>query len=443
MRLAWPGVDRAIAITILNRAWGVAAAPATLLFVATFLTPDEQGFYYAFSGVLGLQVFFELGLGYVVMQTVSHLMARLRIDSARVTGDPQARGQLGRLLADVLRWYAVVCVLFVGVVLFGGGWFLGRSADESSVDWHRAWVLVVPVFGLSILANACFSFLEGMGRVADVALGRLVQSVLGMIAFWLLLVFGWKLMALVALHAIVLAVATAWILWRHLPLLRDVLAHRSAKGSISWRAEIWPFQWRIAASWIAGYFGAQAITLLLFDRLGPAEAGRFGLSLNALAAVATGAAAWMTTRAPRFGGLVAREEIDELDRLFAESRRGALMFGALGVLALLAVVFMLERLEVGMAGRFAPPLALAAMSVATLVNIKVSAEATLLRAFRREPYLALSVVGGLLQVVVAGALSAERDVVLVATGYALVAVGIGFGWAHPMFRRLRREYLSH
>jgi O-antigen/teichoic acid export membrane protein len=436
------GIDRAIAITITNRAWGIVAGPATLVFIATFLTPIEQGFYYAFTSVLGLQVFFELGLGFVVMQTASHLMANLHIDNSDIRGDAESRGRLGRLLAGVLRWYAVACAAFIFLIWIGGGWFLARTPSSQLVEWEKAWALVVPVFGLSILANASFSFLEGMGLVADVAAARLVQAVVGMLGLWLMLTFGFKLMALVVLHTINLMVAIAWIFWRHGRLLRLLFAQRAESGSIDWRHEIWPFQWRIAGSWMAGYVGTQAITLILFARLGPVEAGKFGFSLMTLGAIASGASAWLTTKSPRFGGLIAQGRYAELDLLYGQALRGALTVGALGASILLASVALMEMLHVSIVDRFVPLLGLAAMTAAMLSNVKIGAEATYLRAFRREPFLALSLVIGVLQVFAAFYFTRYSEILYIVFAYAAIYTGIGLIWARVLFIRLRSDYTS-
>lgn len=434
------GVDRAIGFTILHRAWGLLAGPATLIFVIAFLTPAEQGFYYAFAGVLGLQIFFELGLGFVVMQTVSHLMADLRVEGNVLLGAQASAGRLGRLLADVLRWYGLACAAFIGVILLSGFWFFTQSPGNEQVHWQLPWLLVVPVFGFSILANACFSFLEGMGLVADVAFARLVQSVIGLVALCLLFALGAKLMALVALHAVNLIVSTSWIVWRRGRLLRQVWSQRAPAGAIGWRQEIWPFQWRIAVSWMAGYCGTQVITLILFSRLGPVEAGRFGLTLTALSAVATGATAWVSTKAPRFGSLVAQGRTEELNALFAQAWRGALVFGAAGLLMVLLMVSGLSAADATLGQRFVPLLGLVAMACATLVSIKVSAEATYLRAFRREPYLTLSIVNGAVQAAAATLLVATGSLLAVTLAYAGVSAAVGLAWAHPLFMRLREDY---
>src|SRR4051812_13530006 len=94
------GVDRAIALTILNRFWSLIAGPITIVFVVAKLTPIEQGFYYAFMSVLGLQVFFELGFGFVILQTVSHLMAQVKISHNELIGDAATQSKIGALLAS-------------------------------------------------------------------------------------------------------------------------------------------------------------------------------------------------------------------------------------------------------------------------------------------------------------------------------------------------------
>jgi len=435
-------VDRAIWFTVLNRGWSLVAGPATLIFIVAYLSPFEQGFYYAFASVLGLQIFFELGLGFVVMQTVSHLMVNLRIDNDRWFGDGMALGRLGRLLSDVIRWYGIACGAFILVVTVAGFWFLSRASGSSQVEWQLPWLLIVPVFGLSILANACYSFLEGAGLIADVALGRLLQNIVGLIALWTMFALGAKLMALVALHAMSLMISVLWIASRHGNLLLRVWQARAPVGVINWRHEIWPFQWRIAVSWTAGYFGSQAITLILFDRLGPVDAGRFGLSLTALSAVATGASAWLSTKSPRFGGMVAQRRYADLDELYAQAWRGSIGFGLVGILIVLVVVAAMLVAQLPMGQRFVPIWGLTAMALATLISIKVNAEATYLRAFRREPYLRLSIVSGVGQAVVATLLASTTGVLPVTLAYAAVSIAIGLGWAHPLFIRLRQQYIA-
>jgi hypothetical protein len=160
----------------------------------------------------------------------------------------------------------------------------------------------------------------------------------------------------------------------------------------------------------------------------------------ALSAVATGASAWLSTKSPRFGGMVAQRRYAELDSLYHQAWRGSFGFGLAGVLVVLSVVAAMVAAGVPMGQRFVPLGGLVAMAMATIISIKINAEATYLRAFRREPYLLLSIVNGLGQAAVAALLAVTAGVLPVTLGYAAVSIAIGLGWAHPLFIRLRRQY---
>ena len=53
------GVDAAIFYLSLGRILQGAGGLITLLLISRFMTQEEQGFYYTFASVLGIQVFFE------------------------------------------------------------------------------------------------------------------------------------------------------------------------------------------------------------------------------------------------------------------------------------------------------------------------------------------------------------------------------------------------
>src|SRR6185369_3301792 len=99
-------------------------------------------------------------------------------------------------------------------------------------------------------------------------------------------------------------------------LVGGLLSYSVKEHAIGWRREIWPFQWRIALSWLCGYFIFQIFTPVLFAFQGPVTAGQMGMSLTISSGIGSIAVAWMSTKAPVYGGLIARGEIGELDRIF-------------------------------------------------------------------------------------------------------------------------------
>ena len=75
------GLDRAIGFTVLARFWGSLAGLITVALIARFLSPAEQGYYYTFGSLVALQIVFELGFSFVILQMASHERAELSISN--------------------------------------------------------------------------------------------------------------------------------------------------------------------------------------------------------------------------------------------------------------------------------------------------------------------------------------------------------------------------
>lgn len=56
------GMDGAIAYSSAARIFQAFSGVISIFFIATFLTGEEQGFYFTFGSILAIQILFELGL---------------------------------------------------------------------------------------------------------------------------------------------------------------------------------------------------------------------------------------------------------------------------------------------------------------------------------------------------------------------------------------------
>src|SRR5260370_37044419 len=82
------GLDRAIVFTVLARGWASLAGLVTILLIAHFLTGAEQGYYYTFGSLVALQMAFELGFSFLILQMACHDCAHLSISNhVDVLGD--------------------------------------------------------------------------------------------------------------------------------------------------------------------------------------------------------------------------------------------------------------------------------------------------------------------------------------------------------------------
>lgn len=427
-------VDRAIVYTLVNRAWAALAGPATLAVVVATLSPVEQGFYFAFGSVLAASVFFELGLGFVILQTASHRAASLHWQGTQLEGSAQAQADLGALLRWLCQWFGIMALLFVLGVGTAGRLFFGREA--AAVEWQAAWYLATALFGLGLVAAALLNFLEGTGLIVQVSLIRMVQLLASTVALWMALAAGWKLRSIAVMHGISLMVAVTWIVVAY---RRQLLALWRMPSALAprrdWRAEIWPMQWRIALSWMAGYLTTQSLTLGAFRFFGPQAAGQVGLTMAVLAALTSAALAWTSTKAASFGRLAALQQHAELFASHKAARIRTLTLGGAGLLLALCLAFILEQLRPGLAHRLVPVTWMLPLCVGSFAALAISADALLLRSFRQEPYVWLSLAAGF--GVLAGVLLAGwlRALPIMLCLYAVVFALVWLLWARPMAAR--------
>ena len=418
------GIDQSVGYTALARAWSAAAGLGTLLCIAHFLTSAEQGFYYAFSSLIGLQVFFELGLTFVLLQFASHEKARLNwLPDGTLDGEPNARRRLGSLLRLALKWYGVVSLLvLVAVLPIGSYFFLRQSAAAPEVHWQAAWAGVVLMTAGSLFVSPAFAIMEGCGRVGEVARMRTWQAILSNLALWICLAFGGGLFAVVCYAATNLILELTWVWLRYRRFFADLLKQSGGQVGVDWRREIWPFQWRIAVSWLSGYFMFQLFTPIAFALYGPKTAGQVGMSLSITAAISAIAIAWVTTKSAPFGSLIANREFGMLDSMFTRAFRQSMLVAVCGGMAVWLAAYILRLGHFALARRMLGPLPLGVLLLTAILNQVVASEAIYLRAFKKEPFLGISMMNGCLVVLSAYGLGKAYGPIGMMSGYFLVSL---------------------
>jgi len=386
------GIDRAIAYTVLARVVQILASTGTVLLILRFLTPIEQGYYYTLLSLVSLQIVFELGFSFVILQMAAHECAHLTLHpDGRVEGDPVAHARLASVIQKTLRWYLVAAVVLCVSLLPVGAYFFSHHARSATpVAWQGPWVVAVFATAFLFLLNPFFSFLEGCGQVWQVGRMRFGQSLLGAGMAWgaLLLHHGLFSPGMVNLGY---AAAGLVFLYSRRNLCLGLLRFLSAQRAVSWRREVWPFQWKIAVSWVCAYFSLTVFTPILFAYRGPTEAGQFGMSLSVTAYLSTLVLSWMSTKATPFGQMIARSEFPEIKALFFRTLRQALSLLVCAAvaceMAVVAVQYLLPRL----AARMASPQIFALLLLTCLSGFIVQSMAIYLRSFKREPFLVQSV----------------------------------------------------
>lgn len=435
-------VDRAVVYALAGRGWGLFSGVLTLLLVVRFLTPDEQGYYYTFASLLAMQVLFELGMSYVVMQFASHEMAYLSwTNTGVIEGDAQAKNRLRSLLLLMAKWYGAIAVMIVAVILPVGWVFFSVNHPQAIVNWQPAWIWLVLAAATNIFFLPLLALLEGCGRITEVARLRMYQNIIGSLAAWALLVSGGGLLAMPAMNTGLALTILIW-LWRtKRTFFKDLLAHQTnAAIGISWKTEIWPFQWKIALSWLSGYFIFQLFTPVLFAYRGAMEAGQVGISFSIANALMSIAMAWINTQAPKFGTLVSKKDYDNLNKIFSITLSRSFAVMTVLAIALCLANYFAHVENIQFANRILEPLPFALLMSATLLNYITYAQSAYLRAHKEDPFLPVSLLSAGLIAVLTLFFGKEYGAVGVMSGYLSVCTVIGFGWGSKIFLSKRHEW---
>lgn len=433
------GLDRAVTYTVAARIFQIVGSLGTVLLILKFMSPVEQGYYYTLLSLAALQTIFELGFSFVILQMATHEAALATVaPDGSVNGDRAAYSRLASVLQVTIRWYRRCAVTFAFVVAPLGVLFFEHSSNAASgVTWFWPWLSAVTAVSVVLFMTPLFSFIEGCGQVPQVARVRMLQAFVVFLCSWAAVASGHGLYACALVNVGWIAVGLRFLV-KNLPLFRGLLGHEPAAEAVSWRRDIWPFQWKIAVTWLCSYLTMQAFTPILFADRGATTAGRMGLAINIASCLQAVALAWVSPKAAPFGALVRRGEFAELRRLFTRA-----FWQSMGVFAGLAALFLsgaavCQASALKIAVRMESTTILALLLIGATANLAVQAMGIYLRSYKREPFLVQSVAFSTVTLGLVLWLTPRWGSMAVASIFCSMNVAVGLPWAASIFFVHRR-----
>lgn len=436
------GVDRAVGYTLIGRGWALVANLMNLWLIARCLTKDEQGFYYTFSSILALQIIFDLGFSYVLLQFASHEMAFLKLSDKRIVdGNPKAKARMASLLWFSMKWYGVVAILVVIVVVPVGLYFFSAHYHGGfEVIWRIPWIAISITTAGLLSISPLIAIVEGTGQVAEIALMRTTQSFFSSLTLWCALLLGWKLYAAPIFSGVNLISGLVWLSLRYGAFFKDLLLSRHKDHVISWWGEIWPFQWKIAVSYLSGFLIGQLFNPILFAFKGAATAGQMGMSLQIAGGISALGLAWVYTKASPFGQMISRGDFEKLDQVFFRCLWQSFAIITLAAGCAFGILLYLKYINHPIGQRVLDPLPLGLLFMTTLINHIVFSEAIYLRAHKREPFMWPSIASAVITSTLAYFLGKNYGSLGVTTVNFASAVVIGLGVCTFLFVKSRQEW---
>jgi len=441
------GMDGAIAFSSAARIFQAASGVVSIFFIATFLTGDEQGFFYTFGSLLAIQVFFELGFTGIMTQYVAHEVVHLNLnDSHYYEGESKYKSRLAYLVRFCIKWYAIISLLFLFVIIIIGFIYF-NNFDKSGgiVDWKGPWVLLAFSTTIKLFQSPFTAIYMGLGKVKEMNEIIFYQQLVITISQWVLFACGVKLYVVGISFLLGVIVWYIYVLKTNLWLIFVGLFKERITDTISYMNEIFPYQWKIALSWISGYFIFQLFNPVLFATKGAAVAGQMGMTVSVLSSIQAFAFSWQNTKIPLYSGFIALRQFDELDNMFNKT-----MKQMMGVSMVLISMFYfgiwflsVTKLKIGnsiLADRFLEFLPLTFMVIPMIINQYVSSWATYLRCHKQEPFLANSIVIGTLSCISTFLFGKLFGLYGITIGYCCITVFVALPWSYYIFIKKKEEW---
>jgi O-antigen/teichoic acid export membrane protein len=434
------GIDGAIAYTIFSRVIQAVGGIISIIVVAKFLSNVEQGYYYTFGSILAIQIFFELGLSNIITQFVAHEFVSIKwYDKVSFFGPVEATSRISSLLRFSVKWFLALSVLlFFGLLLAGFAFFDKFDQINNFVFWKIPWLILSITTSLSLLLSPILAFFEGIGRVKEVAKIRLIQQTVQLFLVLLFFSLGFKLLSSPLAAILSFIIIPVWIFIGDKKKLLIFIWNRIDIYTIDYRKEIFPYQWKIALSWISGYFIFQLFNPILFATEGALIAGQMGMTLAVLSGVLSISMSWINTKVPLFSSLIAQNEFNGLDLIFNKTLKQACFISALGLLTFLSSVLLMQYFNFGLAKRFLSPFHITLLCTSTFVNQIVSGFAVYLRCHKKEPFLVISIAMGILSgfsTIILGKYFGIDGIVI---GYTLLTVFVSLIWSTLIFTNKKK-----
>lgn len=439
------GLDRAIAYGSGARIIQAAAGVITVFFIAAFMSSEEQGYYYTFSSLLGIQVFFELGFTGILTQFVSHEVSHLKLDSNGIyEGDIKYRSRLSSLLHFSIKWYSIAAVLMLLTLLLAGYYLFSGTESASSISWFYPYLILCVATAIKLLQSPFTAILMGLNKVAEMNQIVFVQQIISPIVMWLLLICNAGLYV-VGVSSVVSVLV--WCIYIFRSDIKDSLfrIYRiPVQEKVDYMTEIFPYQWRMAISAFSGFFIFNFITPILFKYQGSIIAGQMGMTITVVSAIQALAMTWQNTKIPLYSGLIAKNKYKELDSTFNKATKQMLYICICFMIFAFIFLTGCDILKIGINGkmissRFLNGWPLVFMMITYTASTLTFAWATYLRCHKKEPYMWMSLVSGLFCLMGVWITAQFFTVFIITLTYMVVRILV-IPWAYHIYQKCKHGW---
>lgn len=390
------------------------------IIVALTLNPEAQGYFFTFMSLVSSYILVELGFSSAIINFCSHEFAVIyHSKSERDVSD--ARSRVNGLARLVTLWFASASLVFCASLIVLG-YFLFASQSTGELAWPWPWVMLCLVLIFDVALLPFFFLLEGGNQVRTVYAYRSLKAIVLYGTMWVGLFFGAELWSIGIAYAATVPLSLYVIFVTKRAFFEEFLFKKVDGPKISWWDEVFPYQWKIAISWVCGYVTTWSITPVSLLLYGPVIAGKIGFTWSIAMGVIAISNSVITIQAPKMGQYVARKSYRDLDRVVAKFGAFSVALSMCGGAVVLLGTYGLEYFGFAMANRMLPVNNSIFIFLGLSVLQVTQPMAVYLRAYKKEPFLVVSIGFSILFIGLIFVLNRYLDTFAISVSYFLTCL---------------------
>ena len=299
----------------LGRITSVLSGPVIFFFMVNYISLKTQGYLSTFQSLMGLSLFFELGLLQIIITFVSHEAKYLHFKNNFIGGKTENLFYLKNIFKFCIKWfgYSAAGLLTLSIII---GFLIFFDKNENNLYWFLPWLVFVLVISFELFLSMLLSVLEGLGKVKTVYKTRFIKVFSFVFLFCLFLFQGldiWSFTIAYAISLITFIISLSKFKNIFFQLSRNIPAE--FPHSFNWFEEMFPLQIKVAISAVSAFFAFNIITPLTFVILGAETAGQMGVTLSMIFAILSLSTVLVSTNFHNLGLLASQKKFKEMDNL--------------------------------------------------------------------------------------------------------------------------------
>lgn len=324
-------------IVLIYRLVHAAFAVVTLFFITNFLTPIEQGWYYAFLSFAALIYLFDFGLSAALIHIGAIEFSNFKWGRKGAI-DNDSSDIYQNLINKSFQKYLTLSFWFFILIFPFGIYYFSENHTSNQFQWLIPWFILCISSSLHLLCFPFLSLIEGSGNIKEIYFVKIIQIVFGSIFCWLLIYYNYPLYASSMVFLFVALISFFWILtYRPKNIPKKILT----KNKFDWE-KISNFKNKVGFTFLGLYLFTQIYTPLIFYLKDPSIAGQYGLTLAIANMLGLISGSLMAINIPKMTKAVTNNNLDNFSIIFKKSFFQSTIFLFVGILFTIFVYDMID-----------------------------------------------------------------------------------------------------